>query len=149
MTMLEKITISSELAHFLGCSEDTKISRLEIVKRICIYVAQNNLQNPNHRSEIFPDKTLQLLFNLDPAIKNSISYSEIQSLLRPHLLTPIKIHSRKFRHVMTDLSSFPKSQSSRRDLRRLARNNPGVLYTDSSDSEDESNYRNVTSRSLL
>ncbi len=152
----KKYSISTELAHVIGCSEDTEKSRLEIAQGICRYVTKNNLQDLNHWYKVVPDKTLQLLFNLDPAIKNSVKYSEIQRLIDPHIclidphiLTPIKIHKRKFQHVLSELNSIPKSQSNRRDLRRFARDCPGILYNDSSDSEDESNYKNVTGRSLL
>ena len=62
-----------------------------------------------------------------------------------------KIHHKKFKHVMNELESHPRAQVTRRDTRKLARDNPNILYSDSSDSEDDSKYPSggVTRRSLL
>ncbi len=140
------VDISLELADFLGCSETTKKSRVDITTSICKYISDHKLQNPNNKYEIVLDKTLQLLFNVD----RSVNYAELQCFIIKHMtVSPIDMHNRKFRHVMSDLTSLPKSQSSRRDLRRLARSNCCTIYNDSSDSEDESNYEHVTGRSLL
>ncbi len=77
--------ISPELANFLG-SENIIASRVEIVHGICMYIADHHLQNPNNHREIRLDKTLQLLFNLDAETK-TVSYSEISSLIQPHIYT--------------------------------------------------------------
>lgn len=58
-------------------------------------------------------------------------------------------HHEKFKHVMSELSDFPHAQKTRQNLRRLNRENPGILYSDSSDSEDDTKYKRVTKRSLL
>ncbi len=44
----KKYSISTELAHVIGCSEDTEKSRVEISPRIGWYVTKNNLQDLNH-----------------------------------------------------------------------------------------------------
>ena len=58
-------------------------------------------------------------------------------------------HQKHFKHVMDELGNIPRAQKTRRDLRRGARENKNILYSDSSDSEDESKYKKVTKRSLL
>ena len=59
------------------------------------------------------------------------------------------LHHKKFKHVISELKNFPQAQASRQDLRRLARKSSNVLYSDSSDSEDDAKYKRVTKRSLL
>lgn len=58
------------------------------------------------------------------------------------------VNTKTFKHVMNELKEIPKSQHSRRNLRRNARESKLIQYSDSSDSEDESRYKSVTSRSL-
>jgi chromatin remodeling complex protein RSC6 len=84
---------------------------------ICKYISDHKLQNPDNMYEIRLDKPLQLLFNVDPTVKSSVIYAELQCFILKHMkVSPIDIHNRKFKHVMSELSS----QSSRLDLRRLA-----------------------------
>lgn len=59
------------------------------------------------------------------------------------------LHTRKFKHVMNELKDFPQAQQSRQNLRRSVREVPGLLYSDSSDSEDESNYTRFKPNSAL
>lgn len=59
------------------------------------------------------------------------------------------LHHKKFKHVISELKDFPQAQANRQNLRRLARENPNIAYSDSSDSEDDVNYKRVTKRSLL
>jgi hypothetical protein len=59
------------------------------------------------------------------------------------------LHQKKFQHVMDHLKDIPQAQTKRQNLRRFARENPGVAYSDSSDSEDDTMYKHVTKRSLL
>jgi len=141
--------ISSQLAKFLGCPDSTKLYRTDVAIDVRDYVATHALQNPNNMDEIFLDETLGRLFNLDLTVKKTILYSDIGYIMNQHF-GPVHANMRKFKHVVLgELESMPKSQSSRRNLRRLARDNLGIVYNDSSDSEDESNYRHVTSRSLM
>jgi SWIB/MDM2 domain len=145
----EKEDISIELAKFLGYPDSTKLYRTDVAIDVREYVGAHALQNPNNMDEIFLDETLGRLFNLDLAVKRTILYSDIGYIMNQHL-GPVHGNIRKIKdYVMDELESMPKSQSSRRNLRRFARDNPGIVYNDSSDSEDESNYRHVTSRSLM
>jgi chromatin remodeling complex protein RSC6 len=123
-------TITKELADFLGIEETAQISRLDATRAICVYVHRNsdeprehmnkwaylnkdgrNLQDPNNKKNIIPDKALSTLLRYeqykkdvaagkilsskankkkagqkvtDPALK----YSTVQVLISQHFLKP-------------------------------------------------------------
>lgn len=59
-----------------------------------------------------------------------------------------KLHQKKFKHVINHLKDIPHAQANRQQMRRAARENL-LQYSDSSDSEDESNYKRMTPKSAL
>lgn len=56
------LKVSAELADFLGSPE---ISRQELTKFMWAYFKENDLQNPDNRSEIISDDKLRSLMNVD------------------------------------------------------------------------------------
>lgn len=55
-------------------------------------------------------------------------------------------HHKQFKHVVKHLQDMPHAKKMRQDMRRLARENSNIIY---SDSEDDTKYKRVTNRSLL
>ena len=55
------LKISSELLSFLGMSPGTLMSRVEVNKGLMSYVKENDLQNPEDRRLVIPDKKLNIL----------------------------------------------------------------------------------------
>ncbi len=62
------------------------------------------------------------------------------------------LHNRKFKHVINQLADMPSAQKNRQWMRRTARKyqdtTPRLTYDDSSDSEDESKWKEITGQSL-
>ena len=58
-------------------------------------------------------------------------------------------HQKRFKHVLNELEDIPRAQKARREFRKETRNMDNILYSDSSDSEDESKYSKISNRSLL
>lgn len=52
------VRVSDEMCQFLGESAGTFLARTEVTKRITTYIREHNLQNPENRKQIFPDKAL-------------------------------------------------------------------------------------------
>ena len=76
------VQISSEMRKFANWGEELH-SRVDVTKFICAYVKENDLQKPEDRRLIKPDKKLQKLFNI-PADRE-LKYCDIQTLMKSHL----------------------------------------------------------------
>jgi hypothetical protein len=53
------VQLSKELSEFFMIS---KLPRTEVIKRIWMYIKDNNLQNPNNKKEILCDDKLEKIF---------------------------------------------------------------------------------------
>jgi len=62
---MKPVPISGEMSKFTGWNSDELKSRVDVTKYICGYIRENNLQNPDDRRQIVPDKKLQALLKLD------------------------------------------------------------------------------------
>lgn len=60
--LAKPLKVSTELADFLGSEE---ISRQDLTKFMWSYFKENDLQNPDNRSEIIADEKLRSLMNVD------------------------------------------------------------------------------------
>lgn len=78
------VQISSEMRKFANWGDELH-SRVDVTKFICAYVKENDLQKPEDRRLIKPDKKLQKLFNI-PADRE-LKYCDIQTLMKSHLPT--------------------------------------------------------------
>lgn len=76
------VKVSEELAKFAGWKAGELHSRVEVTRLICNYVKENNLQNPEARKEIIPDKKLRKL----------LQYKDGDVLTFTSLQTPIQRH---------------------------------------------------------
>ncbi len=78
------VAISDELASFGGWSKGDLKSRTEVNNLLCGYIKSNNLQNPENRSIIVPDKKLQKLLDPKKTLKEPLKYTSMQKLIQTH-----------------------------------------------------------------
>lgn len=79
------VDVSPEMRHFLNLSPSELTRRLDITKRLCDYIKENNLQDARDRRNIIPDATLKKLLSVsetDPPL----TYYSIQQKLKPHII---------------------------------------------------------------
>ena len=81
------VVVSYDLEQFLG---QRTIPRTEVTKQIWAYIKQNELQNPQNRSEILCDAKLEKLFKR----------KKVKMFTMTKLLSSVKLHkSFDARHV--------------------------------------------------
>ena len=74
--------ISSELAAFLGKTEDTEMARTEVTKEINTYIRANNLQNKTNGRIINADAKLKTLLKLKN--DDELTYFNLQRYMSHH-----------------------------------------------------------------
>ena len=80
------VDVSPDLSKFMGLPPGEKVARTTVVKYINEYIGKNNLQNPEKKSEIKFDDTLQQLLNPSPAF-GAVTYFNLCKLLGPHFIS--------------------------------------------------------------
>ena len=73
--------ISKDLAKFLNVKPDTLLARTDVTKRINCYIKEHNLQNPENRRIIKPDKILHKLLNSGT---DEVTYFNLQRYMKVH-----------------------------------------------------------------
>lgn len=79
------VDVSPEMRKFLNLPPTELTRRLDITKKLCDYIKENNLQDEKDRRNIIPDHTLQKLLSItdsDPPL----TYYSIQQKLKPHII---------------------------------------------------------------
>ena len=74
--------ISNELCQFLGQPKGTEIARTEVTKFLTSYIKEHELQDPENRRRIKPDKKLQKLLN--NAANDEVTYFNLQRYMKVH-----------------------------------------------------------------
>lgn len=74
--------ISNELCQFLGKPKGTEIARTEVTKFLTCYIKENELQDPDNRRRIKPDKKLQKLLNNEA--NDEVTYFNLQRYMKVH-----------------------------------------------------------------
>ena len=89
---MKPVPISGEMSKFTGWNSDELKSRVDVTKYICGYIRDNNLQNPDDRRQIVPDKKLQALLKLDKkSLKEEpLTYYSLQKKIQPHFVSASK-----------------------------------------------------------
>ena len=89
---MKPVPISGEMSKFTGWASDELKSRVDVTKYICGYIRDNNLQNPDDRRQIVPDKKLQALLKLDKkSLKEEpLTYYSLQKKIQPHFVSASK-----------------------------------------------------------
>ena len=90
--VMKPVPISGEMSKFTGWGSDELKSRVDVTKYICGYIRDNNLQNPDDRRQIVPDKKLQALLKLDKkSLKEEpLTYYSLQKKIQPHFVAASK-----------------------------------------------------------
>lgn len=85
---MKPVKISKDMTKFTGWDASELKSRVDVTRYICNYVKENNLQNPEDRRQIVPDKKLRSLLKLDKAaLKDEpLTYYSLQKKIQPHFL---------------------------------------------------------------
>ena len=74
--------ISEELCNFLGRPLGTLMARTEVTKHITQYIKDNELQNPENKRHILPDKKLSSL--LGSTDSEEVTYFNLQKYMKHH-----------------------------------------------------------------
>ena len=74
--------ISNELCSFLGKPQGTEMARTEVTKFLTAYIKQHELQDPENRRRIKPDKKLQKLLNTKAS--DEVTYFNLQKYMKVH-----------------------------------------------------------------
>ena len=77
------VPISDDLADFMSIPRGEKVARTTVVKFINDYIAKNNLQNPERKSEILINQALANVLN-PSAQFGPVTYFNLSKLLGPH-----------------------------------------------------------------
>lgn len=79
------VEISNVLAKFAGWEPNELRSRVDVTKYICNYIKTHDLQNPEDRRQIQPDKKLRKLLGYKPGKDTEpLRYYSLQTYLKHH-----------------------------------------------------------------
>ena len=73
--------ISTALCTFLNKPKGTEMARTEVTKFLTTYIKEHNLQDPENKRRILPDKKLGKLLN---AGSNEVTYFNLQKYMKVH-----------------------------------------------------------------
>lgn len=80
------VAVSKGMLKFTGWDASQNYSRNDVTQFICNYIKENNLQNPEDRRKILPDKKLAKLLGYDAKDEEPLTYFRIQKLVQPHFI---------------------------------------------------------------
>jgi len=80
--------ISKELCSFLGKNPGTEMARTEVTKMITTYIKEKQLQNPENKRVIMPDKKLGKLLMIKK--NDKLTYFNLQKYMKIHFPKPAK-----------------------------------------------------------
>lgn len=76
--------LSVPMCSFLEVPEGTELPRTEVTRRVNMYVKANNLQNPENKKQILPDRKLGSLLYLSDT--DELTYFNLQRYMKIHFL---------------------------------------------------------------
>ena len=85
---MKPIKVSPDLAAFLNLTTEEPVTRVLITKKLCQYIKEKDLQNPEDRRQILPDDRLRNLFRLtenSPAAEDKLTYYSMQKAIQQHI----------------------------------------------------------------
>lgn len=84
---MKPVAISDELQQFFGGEKSMTepITRVYITQKLCNYIKQMDLQNPEDKRTIIPDEKLKRLFQIGDDEKEKLTYYSIQQRIQRHI----------------------------------------------------------------
>jgi chromatin remodeling complex protein RSC6 len=92
---MKAVPISRDMAKFCNWDASQQRSRVEVTKYLCNYIKENNLQNPDKRTEINPDERLANLLGIKLDAKTKRAAAGQPTLTYPGLQKRIQSHFNK------------------------------------------------------
>lgn len=80
------VMVSRGMCKFAGWNENEMHSRTDVTKFICNYIKDHDLQNPENRKQIIPDKKLTKLLSYDAGSEEPLTYCSLQVKMKPHFV---------------------------------------------------------------
>lgn len=80
------VSISKGLLKFTGWNPEENYSRNDVTRFICDYIKKNELQKPEDRRVILPDRKLSKLLGYSAKDSEPLTYFRIQKLIQPHYI---------------------------------------------------------------
>ena len=80
------VLISDELCNFLEIEKGSMLPRTEVTKHLITYISENNLVNPEKKTQIIPDEKLLQLLGNDVDLPNLTRFT-IQKYMNCHFQT--------------------------------------------------------------
>ena len=78
--------ISKELCKFMGIESNSEVARTVVTRHIIQYIRDNNLQYPENKRIIIPDKKLSMLLGLENDTQTVVTYFNIQRFMNKHFI---------------------------------------------------------------
>jgi chromatin remodeling complex protein RSC6 len=97
--LMKPVSISKELAQFMGVPADSLHSRVSVTNAICNYIKSHNLQNPANKRQINADANLSKILGYNASSGQPLTYFYIQQLIQPHFLKEVSSDMSKFMGV--------------------------------------------------
>ena len=76
--------LTQELKEFMGSDDGEMISRVDVLRHVCEYVKEHDLQNPEDKKKILPDDTLKAVFQDLKEDGAFLSYTTIMKHVTKH-----------------------------------------------------------------
>ena len=76
--------ISAELCDFMNRPRGSEVARTEVTQYIIHYIKEHNLQFPQNRKVIKPDKSLKTLLNVP--VNEEVTYFNLQRFMNRHFV---------------------------------------------------------------
>lgn len=80
------VQVSDELCDFLAIPRGFKVSRTDVTKHIIKYISDNNLINPEKKTQVVPDEKLLKLLGEDLVNLDKLTRFNIQKLMNRHFM---------------------------------------------------------------
>lgn len=80
------VSLSNDLCDFLEIDHNSKMPRTEVTKRLIKYISDNQLINPEKKTQIIPDEKLLKLIGTDSDLPNLTRFT-IQKYMNCHYLS--------------------------------------------------------------
>ena len=79
---MKPVGISKEMSKFAGWDTKELKSRIDVTRNLCAYIKDNDLQKPEDKRKIIPDKKIRKLLRMEPG--DELTYYQLQQKIQCH-----------------------------------------------------------------